>query len=386
MKLRVAQVNCVIDELDRDAPELLQAWNTIPFVAEAATLAGAEVHVVQASRTPRLHRAAGVSYSFVREPRLRRGSGAGMMPWRVAAEIRRIQPDVVHFHGLEAPAHLSAASHCGVPTLVQDHVSNLSRRMKWARRWSLRQVAACVFTSAEQAEPLVQAGHMPAGIRIFEIPESTSLFTPGDRAEAREQASVIGDPAVLWVGRLDANKDPLTILQAVRLALSDLPDLHLWCAFGDSPLLAEVTLLLQGCPELARRVHLLGWVSHAGVETLGRACDLFVLGSHRESTGYALLEALACGAVPIVSDIPSFRNIIGASGIGALVKPGDVAGFAAGIVSQAKALDTRSRAIVRAHFDAHLSQMALGRKLLAAYEELAAGRIGHCPSGDCTAA
>jgi len=376
MKLRVAQINCIIDEQDREPAELLQAWSTMALVAEAAAGAGAEVHVVQSSRTPRSYRAGGVDYRFVPEVRLSTGFGPGLMPWRLAAEIRRIRPDVVHFHGLETPVHLRAASYCSAPVLVQDHASRPSRRAKWARRWSLGRVTACAFTSAEQAEPFARAGQLPTHVRVFDIPESSSRFTPGDRQEARAQTGVFGDPALLWVGHLDANKDPLTILRAVVLALEELPELQLWCAFGHTDLLPEVPALLQQHPQLAGHVHLLGQVPHETVETLCRACDMFVLGSHREGSGYALLEALACGLVPVVSDIPSFRSLTGAGAVGSLAAPGDVAGFAAGIIAQARALGSGSRAAVLAYFDAHLSPAALGRRLVRAYETLAGAAKG----------
>lgn len=370
MTLRVVQINSVIDEQDREPADLLDAWDTVSLVAEAAASAGADVHVLQASRARRQYRAAGVAYSFVPETRLWTGYGPGLMPWRLAAELRRIRPDVVHFHGFEAPVHLRAACSTGAPVLVQDHASYPVRRAKWARRWSLGRVAACAFTSAEQARPFALAGHLPPHVRVFEIPESSSRFTPGDRQDARETTGVFGDPALLWVGHLNVNKDPLTILRAVRRALHDLPDLHLWCAFAKADLLPEVEDLLRQCPQLARHVHLLGPVAHADVETLCRACDLFVQASHREGSGYALLEALACGLVPVVSDIPSFRSITGGQ-IGSLAAPGDVDRFAAAIVAQARSLGSQSRATALAHFDAHLSPGALGRRLVSAYEELA---------------
>jgi glycosyltransferase involved in cell wall biosynthesis len=376
MKLRVAQVNCIIDEHDREPAELLQAWSTMALVAEAAVGAGAEVHVVQSSRTRRSYRAGGVDYRFVPEMRLGSGFGPGLMPWRLAAEIRRIRPDVVHFHGLETPVHLRAASHCGAPVLVQDHASRPSRRARWARHWSLGRVAACSFTSTEQAEPFAKEGHLPEHVRVFEIPESSSRFTPGDRQLARAQTGVFGDPALLWVGHLDANKDPLTIVRAALLALESLPELQLWCAFGKRELLPQVQAFLKQHPQLAGHVHLLGQVPHERVEMLCRACDMFVLGSHREGSGYALLEALACGLVPVVSDIPSFRSLTGDGAVGSLAAPSDVAGFVAGIIAQVRALGPGSRAAVLAHFDANLSPAAFGRRLVNAYEMLAAAANG----------
>jgi glycosyltransferase involved in cell wall biosynthesis len=309
----------------------------------------------------------------VPEIRLRAGFGPGLMPWRMAAEIRRIRPDVVHFHGLESPAHLWAACRCSAPVLVQDHASRPLRRAKWARRWSLGRVTACAFTAAEQAKPFAVAGQIPPHVRVVEVPESTSRFTPGDREAARERAGVFGNPALLWVGHLDANKDPLTVLRAVRLAIEQLPHLHLWCAFGTADLLPEIRDMMQQSPQLAGHVHLLGRVPHGDVEILCRACDMFVLGSHREGSGYALLEALACGLVPVVSDIPSFRSLTGAGKVGALAAPGDADGFAASIVSQARSLGSGSRAAVLTHFNAQLSPKALGHRLVGIYEDLVAG-------------
>jgi len=101
---------------------------------------------------------------------------------------------------------------------------------------------------------------------------------------------------VLWVGHLTTGKDPLAVLDGVARAAAQLPGLQLWCAFGSAPLLDEVRRRIEHDPRLRGRVHLLGKVAHTHVETLMRATDAFVSGSHSEGSGYALLEALACGA------------------------------------------------------------------------------------------
>jgi len=152
-----------------------------------------------------------------------------------------------------------------------------------------------------------------------------------------------------------------------------LPELQLWCAFGSDCLLPRVEGLLSEDPALAQRVHLLGRVPRAQIETLCRACDLFVLGSHREGSGYALIEALACGLTPIVSDIPSFRVLTGSGANGALVPTGDAAAFAAQIVALAVLPQREAREQVRGHFAKYLSPDALGWRLLEAYRTTVAG-------------
>jgi len=371
MTLRVAQVHCLVDNQNLAPDDLLRGLPSLTLVAEAAAEAGAEIHVIQSSRRAEVHQANGVTYRFV--PEMCLGDRmTGLMPWRLSAEIRRLNPDVIHFHGLEHPLHLRAVCATNAPVLVQDHASRPRPRRAAVRHWSLARAAACAFTSATQAEPFARAGELPRHLEVLEIPESSSLFTPGDRDGARQESGVFGDPALLWIGHLDSNKDPLTILKAVRLALETLPDLHLWCAYASGELLSECEALLKQDQLLARQVHLLGRVSHAHVEVLCRACDIFVLGSHREGSGYALIEALACGLAPVVSDIPSFRALTSNGSVGILVPIGNVEGFAAGIVAQARAVNDGSRTRVLRNFERHLSPAALGRRLVDAYEHVAA--------------
>jgi glycosyltransferase involved in cell wall biosynthesis len=372
--LRVVQVNCVIDGERRGPEALLAAWPTLPAIARAAHDAGAEVIVLQASRFNAEHRRDGVTYRFVAEPRLGGGSGPGLLPSRLAAAAAREAPDVIHFNGLDFPFHARAMCRLGVPVLLQDHASRADARIGPLRRWGHERVAAAIFTAAAQAEPFLARRQLPADAAIFAVPESSSGFTPGDQAEARRATGLSGSPALLWVGHFDSNKDPLTILQAVRKALPALPDLKLWCAFAGTQLLPEVERMLGEDPALAAHVHLLGRVPHGRVEPLCRASDFFLLGSRREGSGYALIEALACGVTPIVSDIPAFRALTGGGAVGALARPGDADGFAAAILAQAARPAEAARRAVRDHFERHLSFEVVGARLVEAYAAVAGKR------------
>jgi glycosyltransferase involved in cell wall biosynthesis len=180
-----------------------------------------------------------------------------------------------------------------------------------------------------------------------------------------------GDPCVLWVGHLSHGKDPLTVLEGVARASQRLPGIQLYCAFGRAPLLDEVRHKIDSDPRLHGRVHLLGHQPHAHVETLMRAADLFVSGSKAESCGFALLEALACGVTPVVTDIPSFRSLTG-NVVGELWPCGDAGRLAEALVRAAGIRP--SRADVRAFFDATLSFAAVGRQWADAYARLLADR------------
>ena len=168
-----------------------------------------------------------------------------------------------------------------------------------ALRRALEKCSAVSFCARAQAEPFRGAGLLGPQVEVFEIPESTSSFKPGDQAAARAPppASTAIRRCCGW-RHLNANKDPLTILDAVSIARRRLPGLQLWCCFGSAPQRAAVEARLAAEQGLGECVHLLGSVPHEQIELLMRAADLFVLGSHREGSSFSLIEAPATGLTP----------------------------------------------------------------------------------------
>lgn len=376
MTLRIAQVNCVVDAARRTPEALLAAWPTLPAIAEATAGAGAEVMVVQASHAGFRFARQGVGYHFVPV-----ADGRTRAPWRLRGVVAALTPDIIHLNGLDFPLHARLLSGLPPPVVMQDHASRAAaRRLGRLRRWGHARAAAALFTAEAQAAPFLATGQLPARTPIFALPESSSHFLPGDPADARARTGVHGDPAILWVGRLDANKDPLTALEAFRRAREQLPRAELWCAHGSDGLLPAIEDRLAGDPALARHVHLLGRVAHAQIERLCRACDLFLATSHSEGSGYALIEALACGLPPVVSDIAPFRALIGTLAVSRFAAPGDAPGFAAGLITLARRRGETGRTAVRRHFDAHLAFPVLGHRLVEIYRNVLARSAQRCGS------
>jgi glycosyltransferase involved in cell wall biosynthesis len=359
--LHVVQVGFYLDPQRRQPAQLLQDWPTLVDVAEAARQGGLRVTVVQACHRPDILSRNGVRYHFF-------ASEAD-----APALIRSLDPDVIHIHGLHFPREVLrlAAYLPTVPILIQDHASRPPRL--WRRRLYRRAFAAAAgvaFCARPQSRPFEAARLIEAGTSIHAIAESTSRFMPGPRDEARALTGLEGDPCLLWVGHLAANKDPLTVLEGVSRAVDALPHLRLWCCFGEAPLARVVAKRIERDGRLRGRVHLLGRRPHAEIESLMRAADVFVSGSHREGSGYALLEALACGLPPLVTDIPSFRALTADGSIARLWWRGDPQSLADGLLGIAAELGPARRATVRAHFDRELSLPALGRNLAACYASL----------------
>ncbi len=381
--LHVLQIGFFNDPEARAPAQLLKAWPTLVDVAEAASQSGVRVSVMQASVYSEHVQRNGVHYYFLplgdAAPR-RRDAAAPQGRHSPACELlRHLLPDVFHVHGLDFPRHVLwlAASGCGAPIILQDHASRpprFWRRTAWRRGNSV--AAGIAFCAPEQARPFVNAGLIDPETRLYEIPESTCRFAPGERDEARRMTTVAGNPAVLWVGHLDVNKDPLTVLEGIGVAARALPGLRLYCCFAGAPLLRAVRERIGADPHLRGRVELLGRVPHERIELLMRAADLFVLGSHREGSGYSLIEALACGLPPVVTDIPSFRSLTGAGAVGHLWPCGDAQALGEALCTAAQSLSPGTRGAVRAHFERELSFGALGLKLAGMYEDILSRRRG----------
>ena len=263
--MRIVQVNFFMDPAL--APErVLEQWPSLTDIAAAARLGGAHVSVIQACASARLIRHHDIDYHFL-------PVAAGQLLARTpgfSALLRALAPQVVHVHGLGfAREVLALAAVSAAPILLQDHADQMPRRFwrRWRWRRSLAAAAGVSVTALAQAEAL----RLPPHLRVFQVVESTSRFTPADQAQAQRASGMHGDPCVLWVGNLDGNKDPLTVLEGFSAALAELPGAQLWCHYGAAPLMAQVKHRIARDPALAARVHLLGSATHANIERAMRS-------------------------------------------------------------------------------------------------------------------
>jgi glycosyltransferase involved in cell wall biosynthesis len=388
--LLVAVVACAFATDVDDPDALLDRYRGPNGWSDALAEAGATVAVVQRFRRSLVRRRGQVDFHFVAD-------GAPPSPpahfWgaEVARAVRALGPDVVHVDGLVFPAvvrNLRMALPRCTAILVQDHgglpdpralFRSLPRRLLFAA--GLRAADGFLFTSREQAAPWRRAGVLGASQAIYELPEGSAdradlVGAPGlDGAER----ALPGRPALLWVGRLDANKDPLTVLRGFERAAPSMPESALTLVFGDDALLPEVRAAIAGSEVLRGRVHLRGRVPREALGALYAAADLFVLGSHHEGSGYALIEALSFGVTPVVADIAPFRRLTGDGRLGALFAPGDAAGLARALVGLAGVDLGARRPAVRAHFERELSWPVIGRKALEVYRAASRARATRGP-------
>jgi glycosyltransferase involved in cell wall biosynthesis len=290
----------------------------------------------------------------------------------VLREARR--HDLLHVHGEVASAFcLPSLATC--PSVVTFHGLNLVRRSTGAKliaaRSNLRLIvraaskAICVAHS-ERREVAEAAGSKTARDTVvihYGIPIPT-LATPEERAAIRAELGLgPSTAAVVFVGTIEPVKDPLTAVRAADEAVRRGVDMRLLIV-GDGPLRAEV--------ERARgaNVHLLGF--RRDVARILRVADLLVLPSLREGLPFAVLEGLAAGVVPVVSNVPGSVEAVGEAGIVAAV--GDAAAFADAFVQLLNDSEERARlgAVARERAVREFSLDRMLRSTRAVYDEVLA--------------
>src|SRR5687768_6072349 len=175
--MHVAQVSGYVDPQQRGPEQLLDVWPTLRILANAAVRAGHRVTVIQAASENAVVHHDDVAYQFVKASSTR----TSVRP--LALATRAVAPDLIHFAGLGFPLHAWALRRAlpRTPLLLQDHANQpfVAWRARAARAL-LRGVDGVAFTARELAEPFREAGLLEHA-RIFQVLESTSTFTPGDR-------------------------------------------------------------------------------------------------------------------------------------------------------------------------------------------------------------
>ena len=380
----VAVANCVFDADVQDPEQLLERYHAMTGWAEAVAAAGAgAVIVVQRFGREAVVRRGPVEYRFVVD-----GGAATPPPWFLGAQLGRavvaLRPDVVHVHGLIFPAavwSLRLLLPREAAIVVQDHGGFQLARLGLAERAKQLLVAAglsaadgFMFTTREQATPWRRARIIRAHHAVYEVPESSTDMGSWPVA-AGDEGALPGRPAILSVARLDANKDPLTVLEGFARAAEALPGAALTMVYGDDALLPAVNAWLRAHPGLNARIHLRGRVARQALAGLYRSADIFAIGSHREVACFSLIEALSCGVTPVVTDIPAFRAITGGR-VGALFPPGDAAELGRALRALADGDRSLRRQAAREHFERELSWPVVGARALAAYRAAAEGRRG----------
>lgn len=173
---------------------------------------------------------------------------------------------------------------------------------------------------------------------------------------------------MLCVARLDPQKDPMLLLEAVQILAERGVVFHLNIA-GDGMLRAKMEERIAAS-RLGTHVTLLGWQAQWQIiDCLGTARAL-VLSSHDEGLPVAIMEAFALGVPAIAPDVGGVSELVETGTTGWLVTRGDATALAEAMheclrtsPAELRRMGAEGRRRVLAH-DNHVSVGVLSREFL----------------------
>jgi glycosyltransferase involved in cell wall biosynthesis len=240
-----------------------------------------------------------------------------LLPYLLHRRIRGMEPDAVVVHGLMFPLQLLLLRRQlgkKVKIIVQHHAEGPPQNSlkMLLQRMADRCVDAYFFTGKGHADRWVSAGLIGDAGKVKEIMEVSSVFRPMDKTAARRATGIRERHVYLWVGHLNANKNPLLATRAfLRFLYDHQADAALYMIFQSNALLDELKAVLAEQAPASAHIHLVGKVSHQDLGPWFSAADFIISSSYYEGSGVAVCEGISCGCIPILTDIAPFRFMTG---------------------------------------------------------------------------
>ena len=286
--------------------------------------------------------------------------------------------DFVHVHTVfshPANAAMRACRKAGVPYCVRPlgqlcHWSLQQRRLVKQLQLALftrRNIDAARFihctSDMEVSETASEGFRSPCEVLPHGIVMPPRL--PDARESLRNFLAVPADrPVLVFMSRVHPKKGIELLLEAAA-ALREPFELVI-VGTGDADYVAS--LKRQVAKSLVEHVHWLGFKEGDDKWRVLQGADLFVLPSHSENFGIAVLEAIACGLPVVISDQVALQDEVKKHQLGRVV-PLEVKSLTKAISGLLSAPAERAAISARAATTAaeHFSWQAAARRLISAY-------------------
>jgi glycosyltransferase involved in cell wall biosynthesis len=303
-----------------------------------------------------------VVYHFVKQTKWQH-----YFPLRLHRYLKNLEPDVIVVHGLIFPWQvLQLRRTLGplVKIVIQHHAERpFHDARKFIQMVVDSHISLYFFCAAEFGEEWLNDKQISDRSKIKEVMEASSPFFPMEKEKARRFTKVSDGKIFLWVGRLDANKDPSTLARAFSRFSHINPTAKLYMIFQSTELIAELQIIISETKSEAV-INLVGKVEHDDLKYWYNSADFIVSTSHYEGSGIAVCEGLSCGCIPILTNIPSFRMMTNRGLIGALFEAGNEDSLIAAFVKASRLEQDLQRKMVLEIFNNKLSFEAISKKII----------------------
>ena len=193
--------------------------------------------------------------------------------------------------------------------------------------------ATAIITPSEAVKQEVSQYLKIKPSMLFVVPEAARSFfkrvPPEESEKVRRRFKIEGD-FILYVGTIEPRKNLITLLEAFEEVLQHTELKPQLVVAGKVGWLTDKLFTRAGQSDAADRLVFTGYLGDEELRALYSAASVFVYPSIYEGFGLPVLEAMACGAPVVTSDIPSISETAGKAA--RLVSPNDVQALAKNVV------------------------------------------------------
>jgi glycosyltransferase involved in cell wall biosynthesis len=265
-----------------------------------------------------------------------------------------------------------------IPLLLRQYRGGPLMRLYTALVSATAQNAALVLTDSEASgqDIIAHLGLPSERVRVVYL-AAGDRYAPTPVPNDAQVRAKYGLPEryVLYLGGFDVRKNVTVVIGAYRWVGPVIGDVCPLVLAGrlperDTPFASDPRRLVQEHGIDARFVRCVGFVDEADKPALYRGAVAFVFPSRYEGFGLPPLEALACGAPVVGSDVASIPEVVGNGGV--LLSPDDAEGIAGALIQLATDDDFRTELSRRAVTQAEqFSWERAARETLMAYRDVA---------------
>ncbi len=319
----------------------------------------------------------------------------GPYPFRVAADLRRQQCDIVHIHNFSQFVPAIRALNPHIKIVLHMHCEWLSQfdRAVIANRLSQTDL---IIGCSDYITNKVKARFPEFAHRCQRVYNGVdvSQFQASEQTGQR-QGEQTDDLNLLFVGRISPEKGLHTLLQAFEKIADNFPTAKLYLIGPDKPTTAEFiadlsddplvrqladldppnypqNLRNQVPPHLKDRIIFTGAISHLALHSHFQKAAVLVNPSLSEAFGMSLIEAMATGTPTIATQIGGMPDIVKPGETGLLVPPAQPGALANALstVLADKALRARMGSVARQRAVETFAWEAIATTLLSHYQSL----------------
>jgi L-malate glycosyltransferase len=228
--------------------------------------------------------------------------------------IKKIKPDILNCHyitfdgyyGVASGFHPLVLTAWGSDILITPKNSIVHRILT---RISLKKADSIIALSFSMTGEMIKLGASKERIQEILIGVDTNKFKPSESLNIRHNIGILDTvPLIISTRKLEFLYDVGTLVRAIALVAKDIPEIK--CIILSEGNQKENLIKLVESLKVRDNVIFLGKIPHNELPNYLAMSNIYVSTSLSDGASNSLLEAMATGLAPIVSDIPANRVFI----------------------------------------------------------------------------